>query len=456
MRKNNLIYHALFFIFFLSSFSLQALIFGIFATDRTRAELIKKVMEKEEGYDDKNLSDADFIKSVLERGGEIAYNLNWESTIDYENKLIKDVWIFRHEEFVPLMSVPFPEVIYDFGVYKGRSQKKRKEIARDLKKELVKIGIPFINPEEAMEAANNKLIFAKLMHNNGIPHPATRNFKNNSSLGKMLDKHDLLFIKPTLGSKGYGIIIVEKTHESPSLFGVITTSYYSIKYKVKDGKIWDEESKKFITKWKQVIHEDVPRRKVSQFVYEARKKLRTRSAECIIQQGIRPFRFADQQTDFRVNTQRGKHGILENSGFSMRVGGNLSQGGRPAQYLDVLKSLSDEGYNIEDLKYKIVMSVLDTHYALEKYAQEHFNPSIKIGDIGTDVVFTVTNNGELKYYIIEANHKNGYPSRYVKFHPEIDTLYGLPPALNHCLEMDEVHEQTLIEYARYLVSLLYR
>lgn len=70
-----------------------------------------------------------------------------------------------------------------------------------------------------------------------------------------------------------------------------------------------------------------------------------------------------------------------------------------------------------------------------------------IGDLGMDIVLQ---NGEP--IVIEANTKNGYPSTYVLKNPIVDTLYGLPPALDDCLYKDLLHGEIIIEYARFLVN----
>ena len=171
---------------------------------------------------------------------------------------------------------------------------------------------------------------------------------------------------------------------------------------------------------------------------QARKALGKTKDPYLIQQGINAFRYQDRQTDFRVNTQRGQEGNLRITVFTMRVGGNLSQGGRPADHHFVL---AGSGFDIDEIERRIKDAATDTHLALEKYAEK------MIGDLGIDLVIE-----DGSPFVIEANHKSGYPSTYIKKYPEIDKLYNLPSAYDLCAAMDKEHEDQIIEYARHLVA----
>lgn len=399
----------LFLLFFASLFSpLEAMEFAtkkgpdfvlaVFATHRSRASLLDKATHT----------------NVL------AYNVNWESKIDVKNNCIRNVWIRAGGRWFRLKKVPLPDVIYDFGVYKNAQ--KKKERARALKAELGSLGIPFINPEDGMDAVDDKARFAKVMKVNRIPHPET--YKNTrANLEKMMKRHSILFIKPIMGSKGYGIIVVKKFGENN----------FSLNYKVRDKQ----------KKWQRINKQNIRQKKVYRALKDAIKELRLSKAPFLIQQGIDFFRYKNQQTDFRVMVQRGRDGLLINSGLMMRVGGNLSQGGRPADYRLVLENIeAHHGVSVDSIKDQVVNIALRTHLALESYTKK------EIGDLGMDLVIDAMGNP----YIIEANNKSGYASTYVQKNPEIDTLYGLPPALDLCVQKDTAHEDTILEYARHLAQ----
>ena len=158
----NIIFTALFFLTFsLSALEIQKsnkpeFILAIFATNRTRATLIDKA-------NDRNIR---------------CYNVNWQSKVDLDNNCIKNVWIRAAGKWFRLKKVPLPNVVYDFGVYKNA--RKRKEQARLLKEQLRNAGIPFINPEEALIAVNDKLNFAKVCMKSKYPILRRTNIKNPS------------------------------------------------------------------------------------------------------------------------------------------------------------------------------------------------------------------------------------------------------------------------------------
>jgi hypothetical protein len=371
-------------------------VLAVFATHRSRAGLLDKANE---------LNIASYI-------------VNWQSKVDLKNNCIKNVWIRAGNQWFRLKKRPLPDVIYDFGVYKN--SRKRKEKVNSLKEQLSNIGIPFINPEEAMGVVNNKLGFAQLMQNNQIAHPETKKYKK-SNLKKMIAKHELLFIKPTLGSKGYGIIILEKINEN----------IFSIKYKILNDK----------KQWMSISKTEITKKGIYSAIEEAKKSLKKTKTDYIIQEGINVFNYQNKQTDFRINIQRSQNGVLSVTGLMMRIGGNLSQGGRPADHNIILKFFEDnEIISTKNIAENVIQIAIRTHLAIENFTGK------KIGDLGMDVV--IDNNANP--YIIEANTKSGYPSEYIKKNPDLENLYGLPPVLKLCEQNDLEHERNIIEYARYL------
>ena len=272
-----------------------------------------------------------------------------------------------------------------------------------------------------MMPINNKIDFSKIMIDNKITHPETKKYKK-SNFKKMLAKYDILFIKPTFGSKGYGIIIIEKVNKD----------FFSIKYKIQDRQ----------KKWLCVNNKNIFKKELYAAVEEAKKQLKNTNSNYFIQQGIDIYKYKNQQTDFRVNVQRGLNGVIMVTSLVMRVGGNLSQGGRPADYKIVLQPLEEYSLSIENIKNEVINLSINAHLALEKFTGK------EIGDLGMDLV--IDNDG--KAYIIEANTKNGYPSMYIEKNTFLENLYGLPPALSLCKQSDENHENNLIEYAKYLVK----
>lgn len=373
-------------------------VFGIIASKRGRAELIDHV----------------------ESQNILAYNINSESEIDLDNNCINKVWRRAGGQWVRVDSVPLPDVIYDFGVNKNSRQRKNKIVA--IKALLKTRNIPFINPEDDMNVVNDKVLFADVMHQNSIPHPLTLNYSK-TNLKKLLKKHDILFIKPIKGSKGYGIIVVEKLSNSKK-------PLFRLRYK-----------KQYRGQWATVYSEHLRKKDLYGAIAEAQKHLRRGHASYLIQEGIDAYRYKGKQTDFRVNTQRGVNGEITSTAVSMRVGGNVSQGGRPADCTSVLTNDWDNA-NVLAIKNRVVSTALLAHQALEKYAGK------PIGDLGMDLVIDEKGNP----IIIEANSKNGWVMVHMKRSPELDTMYDLPAFSPHGQDIDAQHMIVLLAYARHLVA----
>lgn len=378
-------------------------VLAVFATKRSRAELLEMAA-------DQNI---------------LAYNINSRSKVDLEHQCVRNVWMRdkNTQEWIIAATVPLPNVVYDFGVYKkGRKQKEK---ATKLKELLNSRNIPFINPEDAMEAINNKALFADVMKKNDIPHPKTREFSQ-SNVENMLSNYDRFVIKPTFGSKGHGIIFVQRTTNKPH-------SLFRVSYKKLNKQ----------KKWIHIGEKNLRTSDVFAAIERARVKLRKTHTPYIIQQEIDTYRYEGLQTDVRVNVQRGRNGALVVSGLIMRVGGNLSQGGRPAHYLAVLEPLETAtGIPAMTIKDKITALAMRTFLALEAQGGK------LIGDLGMDIV--LKKNAEP--IVIEANNKNGYASTYVLKNPIVDTLYGLPASLDDCIDKDILHGSILLEYAYFRVK----
>lgn len=367
-------------------------VMAVFATTRSRADLLDRGPA----------------------GNFIAYNITAKSSVDIPNGVVRDVIAHKDGEWIDVAEAPLPDVVYDFGVFKNAP--KKKAAANILKEQLRAHGVLFTNPEK-MAAVNDKMLFAEVMAENGILHPQSWEF-NKQNLLKMLDELGQVFVKPTFGSKGYGIIVVQKNDNS-----------YSLSFKRQDRD----------DKWISERREGISRDNIFKAVTIVQRKLGQKKAKYFIQKGVPTFRYDDKQTDFRVNIQRGERGLLKITGFIMRVGGNVSQGGRPAGHVEVLEPLEEKcRLSIKTLKVLVSATAIKTFLALEKHAGE------TIGDLGMDLVVDEDGNP----YIIEANDKNGYLHMHVLRHKEMDSLFGLPSIKDKSKKVDDAHTEELIQYAR--------
>jgi len=79
-----------------------------------------------------------------------------------------------------------------------------------LKTHYAKNNIRYINPPQSCILDRNKIATASLLRKNGIPTPKIYNIKNLDQLEKILDKTELIYVKPVFGSMGKGISVVTK------------------------------------------------------------------------------------------------------------------------------------------------------------------------------------------------------------------------------------------------------
>jgi glutathione synthase/RimK-type ligase-like ATP-grasp enzyme len=351
----------------------------------------------------------------------VAYNINSKSTINLKKRVIKNVIAYKDEKWVYVTEAPFPDVAYDFSIYKDLKPEKRKQ-TQMLKQTLRDNGVAFINPGNALAAVNNKIKFAKAMHKYGVKHPKSIRYTE-ENFKKFIANHDLIFLKPIFGSKGYGIITIKKQSTS------IDT--YSLAYKFKNAH----------ETWEPVLLENIDREDLPEAIDQIREKLSQQNTDYFLQQGVVAYRFIGKQTDFRINMQRGKDGLLGVSGVVVRVGGNLSQGARSISLHIVLNALEQiSGLSSETILHRIKSIAIDTFQALEH------NAGTRFGDLGMDVV--VDEQG--RPFIIEANDKNGYFHKYIRKNPKLETLFELPPCGDEIAAFDSAHEDFTIEYARFL------
>lgn len=348
-----------------------------------------------------------------------AYVLNAESEIDLENNCARNVLERAQGNWVRIDEAPLPDVVYDFGVNKNNRERKNKVLI--MKDRLHSREIPFINSEQAMIPVNDKILFAKLMSKNNIRHPKTRVFTE-KNLKKMLSSYDLLYIKPTKGSKGYAILIVDKVSNQPKL--------YRFRYKIKFRGVWADVNSE-VMKRKQLYKE----------MREAQKHLNRDRAPYLIQEGIKFSTFKDKATDFRINIHRGVDGKVEVVGLSVRINGNISQNGRPSDFHSVMSEIQQGNQEaVAVAKQQILDMAFATHQALEEHGKA------QIGDLGLDIVYK---DGPV---IIEANNKSGFIGTNLTKAPEKETLFGLPPFAPLGAQIDENRINSLIGYSRYLLA----
>ncbi len=109
-----------------------------------------------------------------------------------------------------------PEIIYDRAFSKDEGQKLHMESFRNYLKESNR---NILNPFELAELLNNKIEFHAFLQNHNIPTLCTFPFRAIKDSG-FFDRIDAskVYVKPTFGSKGEGIFVIEKREETYLLF----------------------------------------------------------------------------------------------------------------------------------------------------------------------------------------------------------------------------------------------
>ena len=275
------------------------------------------------------------------------------------------------------VNTPLPNVIYD---RLPNRKIENLEIIKDLKEKLSKeYVIPWYNP-----GFFNKLeIYKKLMKSTHSRRylPETIPFHHPKQLEQMLDKYDLIYIKPNNGSLGSGVYQIRKKD-----------AQYFCLYR-------DEEDANRLFKFSSI----------KGLLHFFQKQCK--NEDYIIQQGISLLKVKGKMADFRIHTNKDTKGKWRVSAIACKVSGigsattHLISGGSVLS----LDEIFNEHSLYEEKKKKLEEASLIISRDLEAKFQE---PIAEIGfDIGMD------ENGEI--WLFEANSK---PGRSIFLHPKLKHL----------------------------------
>lgn len=191
--------------------------------------------------------------------------------------------------------------------------------------------------------------------------PSTKRFSMNT-LNKMLDRYQMVYLKPVHGSKGRGIMRAEKK---------------GTKYELRKGT-------------SAAVFTDV--HALYQFV---RRQIRRKSY--LVQKGIRMLRYHSRPFDFRIMVQKNEERKWEVSGIVGRVAPpkrivtNRSQGGKclPAERL--LRSYMNESE---------IKSYLESLFRLSRSIGQQFQKDYpRVWQLGVDMAVS----HDLKPWVLEVN-----------------------------------------------------
>lgn len=270
-------------------------------------------------------------------------------------------WIYQQKKWIKT-TLPLPNVIYNRIT--SRRIESQQENQYKLKMLRTRYKIPIFN-----EMFLNKLQVHRLLEKDPqikLMLPTTYPFQKNV-LTKMLSGYPVLYLKPTNGSLGQGIIRLIKTskqiyYQSATTSGTLTLTFRSIPACVK-----------------------AVTRRIGKQSY-------------LIQQGLSLATYAGKQLDFRVLAQKNHLGNWSITSTVARVANdqhivsNLAQGGMIRKATDVLQSLQiPRKPSLKQLK----ATSLKITQTFDRLADGHF------AELGIDLA--LDRNG--KIWIIELNSK---------------------------------------------------
>jgi len=205
------------------------------------------------------------------------------------------------------VTLPFPDVIYDRGLFpKGEKRKAATEVRKVLRKDP---DLKFFNPAFFGKWKTHQLLSGHEILYNHLPE--TRLYTSINDVRELLSRHATVYLKPSSGSSGKGII---RLASSPNGF-VLSCR---ISKMVKTVEI------------------------LTQGQLEACLNKLTQGRRYIVQQGLNLAKFKGNPFDIRILMQRNRHGQWRRTGMAARVAGsgnfisNIHAGGHAANISAVI------------------------------------------------------------------------------------------------------------------------
>lgn len=231
------------------------------------------------------------------------------SDIDWENRVIRGAIppLPDSDQVWQTQILPFPDAVYDRGLF-PRGEKRR--AASDSRKILRNYpGLKFFNPAFFGKWKTHKLLSK---HEILLDHlPETMLFRSGREVFDLLERHGTVYLKPSGGSSGRGIIRITANDDR-----------YNVNFRIA-GQV------------KSVKFSDLVQLKnyILNIVGETRY---------IVQQGLNLVTLHGSPLDIRVLMQKNLHGVWHRTGMAARVAGkgnyisNIHAGGRAAKISSIL------------------------------------------------------------------------------------------------------------------------
>ncbi|MFK8101022.1 MAG: YheC/YheD family protein [Saprospiraceae bacterium] len=306
------------------------------------------------------------------------------------------------------VTAEIPRLLYDRAFSKDAAEKLQLEKCRA---KLLQAQHHFLNPLALVDLLNNKVDFHQFLQNQGIPTLAAYEFAHlpNQSVFETLAT-PRIYLKPTFGSKGEGIFVLEKTQDQYLIFDHLgeKTTYTS-----------------YTKFWKQVT------------------QLIDHPSRYFVQAEAQIVRYQDAPFDVRVVVQN-RCGTYKITGLGARIGqqhsmtSNLNAGGA-ALPLDELAAFFQAAYGTDAATQRERMEQICLQCSQRIAAQYG-----EFLEIGFDILCT-RDQGPI---IIEGNAK---PSRWI-FNVISDYLIAKGESGQQYTDLREASVRVPMEYAAYLLE----
>ncbi|WP_339060146.1 YheC/YheD family protein [Tepidibacillus marianensis] len=328
----------------------------------------------------------DFLYEIatLARNQGILFYVFTLSDIYQQTQSIKG-WMLHGNQWEPKI-LPFPNVIYNRISSRHHEKQQQGKIA-ELLKQVVLFNDHFLNKWQVHEMLEKTTIQGNM--------PATKYYKGNHTIKEMLSTYPTIYLKPTNGSLGRGIIKIERL-----------VNQYIVQY----SKINGASTYNFKSLNKLLKH-----------LYP-----RLRSEPYLVQEGLNLLQINHRPIDFRILVQKNGQGLWSVTSMVARIANdqqfvsNLARGGTQANIIETIHTASPElSKKITKEHFRILALLVAKN--LEESKSGHF---AELGiDLGLDT--------KGKLWLLEVNSK---PSK-----TEETTLTGPRPSVNR-----------LIQYVRFL------
>ncbi len=313
--------------------------------------------------------------------GVLSYFFTYDNINTQTNSIIG--WTLLNEKWEK-KTFPIPDVIYN----RISSRSLEKKLLPKIKSLQDRYNFTFFN-----SSFLNKWEVYQLLNQTPIKKimPETILYKGNKTIKYMVNKSRIIYLKPTNGALGLGIIKVEKTNTG------YTTQSSSIQSST------TKNFKNYINMYKYLIP-------------------RISSKQYLIQKGLNLISYENRPIDFRILVQKNKFGKWAVTSMVARMAkdqyivSNIAQGGTQSTVMKTIKLANPT----------LAMKISREHfkkYALAVAKHIELSSSGQFAELGIDLA--LDNNGRL--WLLEVNSK---PSK----NDDQKTTYEPRPSVNRLIQ----------------------